>query len=70
MLRNRESVTLREAARRLGDRAINVSGQHKDLLCERCDKMTEHISVSWADLADEAPIHELLGRVVFGKLKA
>jgi hypothetical protein len=50
--------TLREAARRLADRAINVSGQHKDLLCERCNKMTEHISVSWAELADEAPISD------------
>jgi hypothetical protein len=50
--------TVREAARRLADRAINVSGQHKDLLCQSCDAMTDHVSISWAELVDEAPISE------------
>src|SRR5215204_4223164 len=36
----------REAARRLADRAINVSGQHKDLLCQRCEAMMDHVSVN------------------------
>ena len=49
---------VREAARRLADRAINVSGQHKDLLCKRCEAVTDHVSVSWAELADEAPISD------------
>ena len=49
---------LREATRRLADRAINVSGQHKDLLCQRCEAVTDHVSVSWAELADEAPISD------------
>ena len=67
--------TVREATRRLADRAINVSGQHKDLLCQRCEAVTEHVSVSWAELADEAPISDsstfvknslrALGRVCF-----
>jgi len=48
----------REAARRLADRAINVSGQHKDLLCQRCEAMMDHVSVSWAELVDEAPISD------------
>ena len=50
--------TLRESARRVADRAINVSGQHKDLLCEGCAAVTDHVSISWAELADEAPISD------------
>jgi len=49
---------VREAAQRLADRAINVSGQHKDLLCERCEAVTDHVSLSWAELVDEAPTSE------------
>lgn len=30
------------------DRALNLSGQHKDLYCERCKHITDHVSVSHA----------------------
>ena len=34
--------------KQLVDRAFNLSGQHKDLYCERCKRITDHVSVSHA----------------------
>lgn len=28
------------------DRALNLSGQHKDLYCETCHRITDHVSIS------------------------
>ncbi|HVG39464.1 MAG TPA: hypothetical protein VM870_09255 [Pyrinomonadaceae bacterium] len=28
------------------DRALNLSGQHKDLYCETCRRITDHVSIS------------------------
>lgn len=30
------------------DRALNLSGQHKDIYCEHCQRITDHVSVSHA----------------------
>ena len=30
------------------DRALNLSGQHKDLYCEHCRRITDHVSISHA----------------------
>ena len=30
------------------DRALNLSGQHRDFFCERCGRITDHISISHA----------------------
>ncbi|MEJ7616422.1 MAG: hypothetical protein WKF30_05500 [Pyrinomonadaceae bacterium] len=30
------------------DRALNLSGQHKDLYCEQCKRITDHVSISHA----------------------
>ncbi|MEJ7618106.1 MAG: hypothetical protein WKF30_14350 [Pyrinomonadaceae bacterium] len=30
------------------DRALNLSGQHKDLYCEKCGRITDHVSISHA----------------------
>ena len=34
--------------RQFVDRALNLSGQHRDLFCEHCRKITDHISISHA----------------------
>ncbi len=34
--------------KQLVDRAFNLSGQHKDLYCEKCQRITDHVSVSHA----------------------
>jgi hypothetical protein len=30
------------------NRAFNLSGQHKDIYCERCRRITDHVSISHA----------------------
>lgn len=30
------------------DRALNQSGQHKDIFCETCRRVTDHVSISHA----------------------
>lgn len=30
------------------DRALNLSGQHKDIYCESCRRVTDHVSISHA----------------------
>lgn len=42
-----DSVT-KIVEKQLVDRAFNLSGQHKDLYCERCRRITDHISISHA----------------------
>jgi hypothetical protein len=34
--------------RQLVNRAFNLSGQHKDIFCERCRRITDHVSISHA----------------------
>jgi hypothetical protein len=38
----------------VGNRLINVSGQHKDLFCANENKVTDHVSVSWAEVGRDA----------------
>ena len=34
--------------RQFVDRAFNLSGQHKDIYCESCRRITDHVSISHA----------------------
>ena len=34
--------------KQLVDRALNLSGQHKDIYCEHCRRITDHVSISHA----------------------
>jgi hypothetical protein len=54
------------------DRALNLSGQHRDFYCEHCRRITDHISISHAASLARVNRHEpgtmrLVSRVV-GKL--
>ncbi len=40
------------------DRAINLSGQHKDFYCESCQSITDHVSISHAASLGRASKHE------------
>jgi hypothetical protein len=37
----------------VANRAINVSGQHKDLFCKRDNQITDHVSISHYDSLKE-----------------
>ena len=40
------------------DRALNLSGQHKDFYCENCKQITDHVSISHAASLARVNRHE------------
>lgn len=40
------------------NRALNLSGQHKDIYCETCGQITDHISISHAASLTRSNKHE------------
>ena len=54
------------------DRALNLSGQHRDFYCEHCRRITDHVSVSHAGslarVNRRAPLPMRLVSRVVGKL--
>ncbi len=55
-----DSVT-RLIEKQLVDRALNLSGQRKDLYCERCQSITNHVSISHAASVARTNRHDTVG---------
>jgi hypothetical protein len=48
------------------DRIINTPGQHKDLICKKCECVTDHVSITWEefDEVELSPLERVAYRVL------